>query len=140
MISWSGITHFGDVAITSLIALAIAAWLLAEDEKRLALWWSVLFGAGLGVVVATKMAFIGWGIGIRSLDFTGFSGHTMRSAAVMPVLFERKKTTGAGERSAPVVLSPLVLVNGSFPELRSRPWSRCRSGPGAARCPSRRRG
>lgn len=87
MISWSGITHFGDVAITSLIALAIAAWLLAEDEKRLALWWSVLFGAGLGVVVATKMAFIGWGIGIRSLDFTGFSGHTMRSAAVMPVLF-----------------------------------------------------
>src|SRR5690606_18067772 len=57
------------------------------NEKRLALWWSVLFGGGLALVVATKMAFIGWGLGISSLDFTGFSGHAMRSAAVMPVLF-----------------------------------------------------
>lgn len=87
MISWSAVTHFGDIAVTALIALAIATWLVVEDEKRLALWWSVLFAAGLGVVVATKMAFIGWGIGIRAIDFTGFSGHAMRSAAVMPVLF-----------------------------------------------------
>jgi membrane-associated phospholipid phosphatase len=87
MIPWSALTHFGDIAVTALVALAIAAWLMVEDEKRLALWWSLLFSAGLGVVVATKMAFIGWGIGIRAIDFTGFSGHAMRSAAVMPVLF-----------------------------------------------------
>lgn len=87
MIEWNEVTHFGDFTITSLIAMAIAAWLFVEDEKRLALWWSLLFGAGLGIVVATKMAFIGWGIGIRALDFTGFSGHAMRTAAVMPVLF-----------------------------------------------------
>ncbi|OWW20058.1 phosphatase PAP2 family protein [Noviherbaspirillum denitrificans] len=87
MIHWSDITHYGDVTITTLAAAAIAAWLFIEDEKRLALWWSLLFAAGMGVVVATKMAFIGWGIGIRSLDFTGFSGHAMRAAAVLPVLF-----------------------------------------------------
>ena len=87
MNSWSVITHFGDIAVTALVALAIATWLMVEDEKRLALWWSLLFGASLGVVVATKMAFIGWGIGIQAIDFRGFSGHAMRSAAVMPVLF-----------------------------------------------------
>lgn len=87
MIAWSEITQFGDISITSLIAFAIAAWLFVEDEKRLALWWCMLFAAGMGVVIATKIAFIGWGIGIRALDFTGFSGHAMRSAAVMPVLF-----------------------------------------------------
>jgi membrane-associated phospholipid phosphatase len=86
MIDWTDFTQFGDLTVTGLVALAIAAWLFVEDEKRLALWWSVLFCAGMGVVVATKMAFIGWGIGIRAIDFAGFSGHTMRTAAVMPVL------------------------------------------------------
>lgn len=86
MIPWHQITLFGDITIMSLAALAIGAWLLAADEKRLALWWAVLFAAGTGIVVATKIAFIGWGIGIRSLDFSGISGHAMRVAAVIPVL------------------------------------------------------
>ncbi|MGE5649432.1 phosphatase PAP2 family protein [Noviherbaspirillum sp. UKPF54] len=87
MISWTHITQFGDVTITMLVAFAIAAWLYIEGERRLALWWSGLFTAGLGIVVVTKMAFIGWGIGVRALDFTGFSGHAMRATAVIPVLF-----------------------------------------------------
>jgi hypothetical protein len=37
-------------------------------------------------VVVTKLAFIGWGIGIRSMDFTGVSGHAMRATAVFPAL------------------------------------------------------
>ncbi|HZW13748.1 MAG TPA: phosphatase PAP2 family protein [Noviherbaspirillum sp.] len=86
MITWSGISHFGDITITAFTALAIAGWLVVEGEKRLALWWSLLFAGGLGIVIATKMAFIGWGIGIRTLDFTGFSGHAMRAMAVLPVL------------------------------------------------------
>ena len=86
MITWLEITKFGDVTVTLLVAIAIAAWLFAEGEKRLALWWGLLFLAGTGAVIATKMAFIGWGIGIRWLDFAGFSGHAMRTSAVMPVL------------------------------------------------------
>lgn len=86
MIDWTDITTYGDVTITSLAAAAIAAWLFIEDEKRLAFWWSILFAAGMGIVIATKMAFIGWGIGIRAIDFAGFSGHAMRAAAVLPVL------------------------------------------------------
>ena len=86
MIPWTKITHFGDIAITSIAAIAIAGWLLAEKEKRLSLCWSLLFVIGLALVTATKIAFIGWGIGIASIDFTGFSGHAMRAASVMPVL------------------------------------------------------
>jgi len=86
MIPWRQITQFGDVTITSVLALAIAAWLLAEGEKRLALWWCLLFAFGTALVLATKIAFIGWGIGIRSIGFTGFSGHAVRVAAIVPVL------------------------------------------------------
>lgn len=53
----------------------------------MAFWWTLLFGLGLTLVAVSKIAFIGWGIGIQSLDFTGFSGHAMRTTAVMPVLF-----------------------------------------------------
>ena len=67
-------------------AVAITAWLALGRAWRLALWWCALFIGGMALVVATKIAFVGWGLGIRSLDFTGFSGHSMRAAAVAPVL------------------------------------------------------
>ena len=49
------------------------------------MWWLFLFIGGMALVVATKIAFVGWGLGIRSLNFTGFSGHAMRATAVAPV-------------------------------------------------------
>lgn len=61
-------------------------WLLMGGAKRLALRWCVLLAAGLALVAITKIAFVGWGIGIASLDFTGISGHAMRATAIMPVL------------------------------------------------------
>jgi membrane-associated phospholipid phosphatase len=87
MIPWTTITSFGDIAIMAPAALAIMGWLVLAGEQRLALRWGVLFAIGMALATATKIAFIGWGLGIRSLDFTGISGHAMRSAAVMPVLF-----------------------------------------------------
>jgi membrane-associated phospholipid phosphatase len=107
MLAWlnfsTPLTHFGDLTITLLVASIIAVWLVVEDEKRLAASWTLLFGLGMGVVVLTKIAFIGWGIGIRSIDFAGFSGHAMRAAAVYPVLmyllFER---TRAGARAGAI--------------------------------------
>jgi membrane-associated phospholipid phosphatase len=86
MIPWTKITHFGDISVMTIAALAIAGWLVAEHEKRLALCWSLLFTVGMVMVTASKVAFIGWGIGIPALDFTGFSGHATRVAAVIPVL------------------------------------------------------
>jgi hypothetical protein len=38
------------------------------------------------LVTATKMAFMGFGWGIASIDFTDMSGHAMLAAAIYPVL------------------------------------------------------
>ena len=86
LIFWLRLTAFGDILVTLPAAAAIVLWLLSGQAWRLATWWLVLFLGATGLVVLTKIAFIGWGIGIRSWDFTGISGHAMRAAAVMPVI------------------------------------------------------
>jgi len=67
-------------------AVVVTAWLIAGRAWRMVFWWCGLFGLGLLFVLATKIAFVGWGVGIRSIDFTGISGHSMRATAVMPVM------------------------------------------------------
>ena len=67
------------------MALIVAAWLLASRSWRGAGWWLALFGLATLLVVSTKIAYIGWGIGVRSLDFTGISGHGMTAAATLTV-------------------------------------------------------
>ncbi|MEN3367572.1 MAG: hypothetical protein V7606_4846 [Burkholderiales bacterium] len=86
MITWWTITRLSGLTVTAPLALAIGALLVLEGERRLAMWWCLLFTAGLSLVAASKMAFIGWGIGISPLDFTGASGHAMRAMAIFPVL------------------------------------------------------
>lgn len=79
-----------DVGHTSVMvpaAVAITIWLVTERAWRMALWWSLFFMIGIFLVAASKVAFLGWGVGIRSLDFKALSGHAMRTTAVMPVLF-----------------------------------------------------
>lgn len=86
MTAWLRLTSFGDSVVTIPAAAAIVLWLLSGRAWRMALWWIVLFGAGMTLVVATKIAFIGWGVGITAIDFTGISGHAMRATAVLPVI------------------------------------------------------
>jgi membrane-associated phospholipid phosphatase len=94
MIWWYHLSALGGLNVTALLAVAIAAWLVGARCWRLALAWCLLFGAALLIAVASQMAFLGWGIGVRSLEFTGFSGHATRAAAVFPValflLLERR--------------------------------------------------
>jgi len=45
------------------------------------------FGITGAIVSASKLAFMGWGIGIRELDFTGFSGHSALFAAFWPIFY-----------------------------------------------------
>lgn len=84
---WSSLSTLGSLAVTGPIGIAIAVWLLAGKSWRLTLSWCVLFGAGMALVVLTKVAFIGWGLGVASVEFAGFSGHAMRASAVFPVAF-----------------------------------------------------
>ncbi len=83
---WTNITNVGDITIMAAAATAITAGLVAERAWRIALCWCLLFTLATMLVLATKVAFVGWGIGISALDFTGISGHSMRATAIIPVL------------------------------------------------------
>jgi membrane-associated phospholipid phosphatase len=87
MIFWFLLTSIGNTVITIPITLTIAFWLIASRNWSIAVLWCALFGIAMSLVLVTKIAFIGWGIGVESLDFTGISGHATRAAMVFPVLF-----------------------------------------------------
>lgn len=94
MTGWSFLSSLGGLNVTGPLALCIAAWLGGARSWRPALTWCLLFVAALAVAGGSQVAFIGWGVGVESLSFTGFSGHATRAAAVFPVtlflVFERK--------------------------------------------------
>ncbi|MCC8396739.1 phosphatase PAP2 family protein [Paraburkholderia sp. MMS20-SJTR3] len=82
---WYSITSLGGAGMTLPLALAIAIWLAVGYSWRLSVCWLALLGSAIGIVTVTKLAFLGWGVGIRELDFTGVSGHAMLSTSVYPV-------------------------------------------------------
>ena len=85
MYFWHILSLIGSLAVTGPIGVAIAIYLVAGRQWRLTVAWAMLFGIGMALVVVTKMAFMGWGLGVASVEFAGFSGHAMRAAAVYPV-------------------------------------------------------
>jgi membrane-associated phospholipid phosphatase len=82
---WYSITSLGGAGLTLPLAFAIAIWLAIGYSWRLSACWLALLGSAIGIVTVTKLAFLGWGVGIRELDFTGVSGHAMLSTSVYPV-------------------------------------------------------
>lgn len=67
--------------LAGLITLA-----LALSGQRKALWcWLLSMGLGTALVLMTKMAFMGWGIGSAELNFTGISGHATLATSILPV-------------------------------------------------------
>jgi len=98
MTSWAFLSSLGGLNVTGPLALCIAAWLAGAASLRPALTWCLLIGVALALAAGSQVAFIGWGVGVQTLGFTGFSGHAIRAAAVFPVaLF--LLTGRAGERT-----------------------------------------
>ncbi|MDC8786566.1 phosphatase PAP2 family protein [Roseateles koreensis] len=84
---WHWFTRLGEAQILLPLALAAILWLaLAAGEHVLARRWLGWLGFAVALTTATKLAFIGWGVGVAALNFTGISGHSMFAAAVLPVL------------------------------------------------------
>lgn len=102
---WISITAFGGAGLTLPLAVTIAIWLaLGYSARRAAAWLGVL-GTAIVIVSLTKIAFLGWGIGVRAWDFTGFSGHAVLSTAVYPVaLFLILTRTGTPIRLLGILL------------------------------------
>lgn len=81
------ITRFGEMGIILPLAAALTLWMLASTRSiRPVMRWLLPLGLAVGITALSKIAFIGWGLGIAAIDFTGFSGHAMFSSAIYPVL------------------------------------------------------
>lgn len=86
---WSLISRFGETSLLLPCALLLYLWLRHGGEPRAARLWFACFTGAATVTLLSKLAFMGWGIGMRSLDFTGLSGHSMMASATLPVLLHR---------------------------------------------------
>ena len=85
--AWHTVTRFGEAGILIPCALLLAGWLgLATRDWRLVLSWLLPLALAAALTTVSKIAFLGFGLGIAALDFTGFSGHSMFAAAVYPML------------------------------------------------------
>ena len=84
---WHLLTRLGEMQILLPAALlAMLALLRRPDSRPLAGWWGVFLMTAALITTASKVAFMGWGLGSAELDFTGISGHAMFAAAVYPLL------------------------------------------------------
>jgi membrane-associated phospholipid phosphatase len=82
---WGLVTGLGDAAAMVPLAGTVLLWLAVNRLPRKALLWCALQALGALVVLTTKVAFLGWGLGIRAIDFTGVSGHATLACAIIPV-------------------------------------------------------
>ncbi|MDE2370096.1 MAG: phosphatase PAP2 family protein [Burkholderiales bacterium] len=86
-IDWHLFTRVGEAQILLPAAvLALLALARSAAGRRLARSWLAALALAVLLTTASKVAFIGWGVGSAVLDFTGISGHAMFAAAVYPLL------------------------------------------------------
>jgi len=126
---WHLVTRLGEAQVALPLALLMAASRARHAETRPgAFQWIALLAIAVLVTAATKLAFIGWGIGSPALNFTGISGHTMFAAAIYPPLLSalasgrsartRHLAVGAGCIVALLVgVSRVVLATHSVSEV-----------------------
>ncbi len=84
---WQTLTRLGEAQILLPALLLACLWLVLRPSGRpLGLAWLVATVVAASLTTATKVVFIGYGLGWAPLDFTGISGHAMFAAAVLPLL------------------------------------------------------
>lgn len=111
MTQWAHVVDLGHTAVMVPLAGAIAGWLVAARAWKATCYWCVLFAAGLGLVASSKIAYLGWGWAIPSLDFQALSGHAFRVSAVVPVcLFLLLQCASCSWRMGGVVLGVGVSI------------------------------
>jgi membrane-associated phospholipid phosphatase len=140
---WLAATRLGEAQILLPAFLAGALWLAfarpagargrsaqgnahANDHpaRGSALRWLVGVTLVAGITTVSKVAFLGFGYGIASIDFTGFSGHSMFAWSVLPVI-------GAIVAGRPGVASGVLmaaLITYSRVDLGAHSWSEAIAG------------
>lgn len=84
---WLLFTRLGEAQVLAPLAIIALLGLWACPAQRdVAKRWLPAFAAALALTLSSKVAFMGWGIGSAAWDFTGFSGHAMSAASVLPLI------------------------------------------------------
>lgn len=85
---WLAFTRLGEAQILLPAALALYGWTVwrSPASRACATRWLLCVALAATLTTVTKIAFIGYGIGSASWDFTGLSGHSMFAAAILPVM------------------------------------------------------
>lgn len=112
MTFWPLITRLGDSSLLAPAAVFVFFWLLYRGESAKAGLWLVLFGFSTALVVSSKLAFMGWGIGIPNLNFTGISGHSMMAGAVLPTLAAQLFTSRRASLAAAALAAVIAVLVG----------------------------
>ena len=120
---WRALSLLGDsrLLLPAAATLLLIGHLSGRTPYRRWVWALTTVGAA---VLASKLAFLGMGIGLSSPKFTGFSGHAAFSAVVWPVLLA--STTRGRRRMAASAISGLVLaglIAASRPPLHTHSWT-----------------
>jgi len=118
------VTHLG--AATTILPVLPAIWfgLWMERRHTVVVAWSTTLFIGALVTLISKLAFIGWGLGVASLDFTGVSGHTLLATAILPVVFSLLPLSRPWSALAFILgLCLVVLVGWSRVVLGAHSWS-----------------
>jgi membrane-associated phospholipid phosphatase len=129
---WNIVTRLGEAEILLPVALLTAAALfLRRDRRALAVLWMALLFLAVLLTTASKVAFIGWGLGWAALNFTGVSGHAMFASAIYPLLVMTMLGSDAGARRRGALLlgcSLAVLVGVSRIAVGAHAWSEVLAG------------
>jgi membrane-associated phospholipid phosphatase len=84
---WHLVTRLGEAQVVVPLTLLVGSCRARDPEAAAhARRWIAWLAIGVLLTAASKVAFIGWGIGSAALNFTGISGHAMFAAALYPVL------------------------------------------------------
>ncbi len=84
---WKNLTYLGDSMLLLPTAVLIAVFIFWKSGRwQTAFGWLVTFGAAGMIVSISKILFLGFFIGSKTFNFTGFSGHTTMSSVFWPVV------------------------------------------------------
>lgn len=105
--AWRTLSALGDSRWLLPMALVLLITLPSADA-RLKWRWLLAIAVTAGVTLGSKLAFMGWGIGLKSVHFTGFSGHAAMSSVIYPIV--GVLLAGAGKRARAIGLLISVLL------------------------------
>jgi membrane-associated phospholipid phosphatase len=129
---WHLLTRLGEAQILlPAAALTMLALFAQAATRRLALGWMALLITAAAITTASKVAFIGWGIGWAAINFTGVSGHAMFAAAIYPLLMLTFLSASLrGNHRLPLALgcALALLVGVSRVEVGVHSWSEVLAG------------